>query len=240
VQVSGGTLTLRSGDDAIHADQNLTVEGGEINIPVCYEGLEGASVDILGGTISIIAEDDGINAAGEGYLYVHIGGGITYIQGGDDGIDSNGDLIIDGGELYVSGPDSVESASIGPGAEALDYGMESRSQCVINGGTLVASSIYAMGEGFQSSSTQASVFYRFKNDPVIDAGTEITVADSEGTVLISYVAQKSFSSVAFSSPLLRVGETYTLTAGDYTASITLTSIATNSDATFTGTNMPRR
>lgn len=65
VTVSSGNLAIATGDDGIHADNTLTVENDSvINITASYEGLEGAAVFIKGGRIDIVASDDGINAAG--------------------------------------------------------------------------------------------------------------------------------------------------------------------------------
>lgn len=61
--IQGGTFRLASGDDGIHAATALIIQGGDINITKSYEGLEGDSVDILDGTITIAASDDGINAS---------------------------------------------------------------------------------------------------------------------------------------------------------------------------------
>lgn len=64
LQVDGGTINIASTDDAFHADDTLAVNAGTININESYEGLEGLYVEINGGTIALVAEDDGINAAG--------------------------------------------------------------------------------------------------------------------------------------------------------------------------------
>lgn len=48
----------------MHADDTLSISSGTIDITRSYEGLEGAKVLISGGKISIVASDDGINAAG--------------------------------------------------------------------------------------------------------------------------------------------------------------------------------
>ncbi len=37
---------------------------GKIDILKSYEGIEGLSIDITGGEISVLASDDGMNAAG--------------------------------------------------------------------------------------------------------------------------------------------------------------------------------
>ena len=62
--ICGGTYTLSTGDDGMHADEENHVSGGEITIETCYEGIEGQNVEISGGTIDITASDDGLNAAG--------------------------------------------------------------------------------------------------------------------------------------------------------------------------------
>ena len=62
--VNGGSFNISTGDDAIHSDAALLIADGTINISQSYEGLEGLTVDISGGNITLTASDDGINAAG--------------------------------------------------------------------------------------------------------------------------------------------------------------------------------
>ena len=49
-------MILSSGDDGIHSDLTLDINGGEINITKSYEELESAAITINDGTIH-----DGIN-----------------------------------------------------------------------------------------------------------------------------------------------------------------------------------
>ncbi len=53
VTITGGTLSLKSGDDGVHAGDALLIEEGTIKISQSYEGLEGLSVTIAGGTFSL-------------------------------------------------------------------------------------------------------------------------------------------------------------------------------------------
>lgn len=118
--ISDGSYRLASGDDGIHGDAGVTISGGSIEIEQSYEGMEGLSIDISGGEISILALDDGINAAGgndssgfEGFgpgkdqfastegAYICISGGRVEIDVSGDGIDSNGDITVSGGETYL-------------------------------------------------------------------------------------------------------------------------------------------
>lgn len=55
--VEGGTFIIRTGDDAMHADEKVVVgietskTGPVIDIKTCYEGLEAGKVYIYGGDI---------------------------------------------------------------------------------------------------------------------------------------------------------------------------------------------
>ena len=116
--VTGGTFTLSSGDDAVHSDDAVTIQAGEFSIPYCYEGVEGLSVTVEGGTFEIAAYDDGFNAAGgadssgfggrgeqfsaheDSFITVN-GGTITVVSDGDC-LDSNGDLTVNGGTLDLT------------------------------------------------------------------------------------------------------------------------------------------
>ena len=57
--ISGGTFTITTGDDGVHADKTVTITDGTLNIPKCYEGIEGQTITISGGTIDIVSSDDG-------------------------------------------------------------------------------------------------------------------------------------------------------------------------------------
>lgn len=231
VTISGGTITAASGDDGIHADGNLLIEDGNLTVTKSYEGLEGMTVTIAGGEISVTSSDDGINSAGgsdtgstdrmgrdqfasqEG-VFLNITGGNVYIDASGDGLDSNGDLYMLGGTVYVSGPENS-------GNGALDF----NGEAIITGGTIVASGAVGMEECFGENSEQYVVLHDFSG--TLSAGTEFTVTDSSGNQIISFTNEKTWQGVVFSSPELKEGETYTVSAGDETESITIESIVTS-------------
>lgn len=62
--IVAGEFTLSSGDDAVHCDDALAIQSGTFTIPYCYEGIEGLSITIENGTFDITSNDDGLNAAG--------------------------------------------------------------------------------------------------------------------------------------------------------------------------------
>ena len=206
----------------------MVINSGNINIEKAGEGLEGVTIDINGGNIDIVATDDGINARGliddsatdaekEAYgeenqadTYLRITGGVVNVNASADGIDSNGQVYIDGGTVIVSG------ATSGPDV-ALDY----NGKAVITGGTFVSTGMQEMAQTFDSSSTQnfITVYY----DSAVAAGSEIKVTDKDGNTVLSYNVDKEFTFAVISSDKLSTGETYTVTAGDNSDEVTITS-----------------
>ncbi|MCD8098744.1 MAG: carbohydrate-binding domain-containing protein [Lachnospiraceae bacterium] len=227
VYIAGGSFAIESGDDGIHADSAVTIAAGTIDIAQSYEGIEGLSIDITGGDISVVASDDGLNAAGgtdssgfggrggdifsaEEGAYISIAGGTLHVNASGDGIDSNGALYVSGGETYVSGPTDNANG-------ALDYTCEA----VISGGIFIAAGSSGMAQNFGSSSTQGVMMVTVDS---ASAGSTLTLCDSDGMVLLSWQPDKAYSSVVLSCPEITEGSTYTLTAGSYSAEITMDSL----------------
>ncbi|MGB8453060.1 MAG: carbohydrate-binding domain-containing protein [Anaerocolumna sp.] len=146
--------------------------------------------------------------------YISIKGGTIHINASGDGIDSNGYLYISGGTTYVSGPTDN-------GNGALDY----NGTAVITGGTVIAAGSTGMAQGFSDTSTQYSLLYNLTASSA--AGTEVKLSDQSGNEMISYTPDKEYQSVVISTPELEKDGTYTLTSGEQTAQIILTSIATS-------------
>ena len=143
--------------------------------------------------------------------YLLITGGTLTVKADGDGLDSNGALEVSGGEVYVSGPTS-------DGDSAIDYG--DGSTATITGGTVVALGSTGMAEGFGNSSTQGSMLVSASGN----AGDTVTLSDSSGKVLCSYVAQKSFACVLVSAPGVEQGKSYTLKVGSNSIDVTLDGI----------------
>lgn len=140
---TGGEFHLSTGDDGIHTDTALTIQDGTFTIPYCYEGIEGLSITIDGGTYDITSADDGLNAAcgadssgfggrmpgqegfgGSSDSFIVLDGGEFVIVSTGDCIDSNGSLTINGG--------AVDLTCNGSGNTALDCG----GTYANNGGTV--------------------------------------------------------------------------------------------------------
>ena len=205
ITIADGTYTLATGDDGVHADDALIVNGGTITVTESYEGLEGLAVTINDGTIDITASDDGINTAGE---KMELNCGYIHILAGGDGVDSNGDLTINGGEIYIDGPSDN-------GNSAIDYG--DRSSAYVNGGTLVAIGSSGMAEVMSDSSKQKVLMVKLGEQ--MEAGN-VVLTDSEGNVIVSYTALKTYDCVIISTAEVESGATYTLTTSGTTTEVT--------------------
>lgn len=236
ITIADGTYTLATGDDGVHADDALIVNGGTITVTESYEGLEGLTVTINDGTIDITASDDGINTAGGTYqsgfgtfgdhfkgmdsaddeteettdneMWMELNGGYIHILAGGDGVDSNGDLTINGGEIYIDGPSDN-------GNSAIDYG--DRSSAYVNGGTLVAIGSSGMAEVMSDSSKQKVLMV--KSGEQMEAGN-VVLTDSEGNVIVSYTALKTYDCVIISTAEVESGATYTLATSGTTKEVT--------------------
>ena len=152
--------------------------------------------------------------------YISISGGniriVNEIGQDADGLDSNGDIKISGGTIYIS--------LLGTGSNcAVDYASESGGVAEITGGTIIACGASSMAEGFDSTSTQASILYN--TSTVAEAGTTLTVTDADGSVLLSWEVPCSFSSALISCPEMKVGGTYTVSAGETSEEVTLESVS---------------
>ena len=153
--------------------------------------------------------------------YISISGGniriVNEVGQDADGLDSNGDIKISGGTIYIS--------LLGTGSNcAVDYASESGGVAEITGGTIIACGASSMAESFDSTSTQASILYNMSS--IAAAGTTLTVTDADGSVLLSWEVPCSFSSALISCPEMKIGGTYTVSAGETSEEITLESVST--------------
>ena len=249
-------MTLSSGDDGIHADTDLVISNDKIKITKSYEGIEGTQVVITGGEVSLVASDDGINAAGGNDTsssstpgrpgdsfsssngQIVISGGYTVVNASGDGIDSNGTISVSGGVTLVSGPTSG-------GNGIFDYD----GTATVTGGVVVALGTSDMAQNFSSASNQGSMLVTFSQQ---SAGKNFAVCDSSGKVIVSFTPAKSYKCAVVTAPEIQSGSSYSLVAGatvngadsngfarntTKSGGTTLTTITMNSNIYGSGGNM---
>lgn len=217
VYISGGTYTISTSDDGVTSDGLTKISGGEVTITDCYEGLEGAYVEITDGTVNIEADDDGINAASDDESvteYIIISGGDITVNAQGDGIDSNGSVLITGGRVVVYGPTNGGNG-----------GLDSETGVLVKGGTLFVTSALGMVETPGQNSTQYVLSLATQTS--LSSRKVITVEDSDGNELFSTTLQSSCQSIIISLPdFVKNSTYYVYSDGTQIASFTPTSILT--------------
>ena len=219
LNVESGTLTVSAGEDAIHCDGTLNIgaenaQGPKIDITGCYDGLEGATVNIYAGDITIESTDDCINAAnaeltGYSYQLNIFGGNITAYAENGDGFDSNGDLTISGGTVSVWTANTADN-------EPLD----ADGTVTISGGTVLAWG-GSSGMGLNLNAQQPCVIFGGsggfgggQSGAAITKEGAVTIADGGGSAVYSGSAVCDARFLLFSSDGLTAEESYTLQCGE--------------------------
>ena len=191
--IYGGVFTVASADDAFHSDHSLTIgktaantfDDVQIYVSKCYEGVEGVNIIQNSGTVYIISDDDGYNAAGgtdgsgTGNTNPWGGGGMSTSSGsmtlngglvvvnsasGDhDAFDSNGNLTVTGGYYCANGQEPLDydgNFSNNGGSfitmQAGNTNLTTRYTFTDNSGNAVASFYSAAGGGLKSGSAASA------------------------------------------------------------------------------------
>ncbi len=246
LNIESGNITVSAGDDGIHCDlvMNIGVLGGDvpvINIKKSCEGIEAASITVNAGDISVLSEDDCMNAANSdrtGYAFdITIAGGtLSMYSTSGDGIDSNGTLTVSGGFTQVFTANSADN-------EPLD----ADGTVSITGGTVLAAGGSA-GMGIKLTSSQSYISYGSsgmggmggfgggQQSSRISAGSTVTVSDSSGNTLVSASVPCSVSYLIFSSPEMTSGEKYTLSSNGSALSALTAQTGSSTDGRQPGGN----
>ena len=140
VIITAGTIDIKSYDDAIHANNDGTLENGSSPL---------GNVTISGGNITLNASDDAIHAD----YTLEISGGKTEVTSAYEGLEGNL-IIVSGGETYVYATDDGVNATSGKSSPNITVsgglldvavptsgdtdGIDSNGSLTITGGTVIA------------------------------------------------------------------------------------------------------
>ncbi len=211
IVINNGTFTINVADKGIAAsydtdttiDPYLTINGGVISITsTAGEGIESKSVlTINNGTITARTYDDAINAGT--FIYIN-GGTVSAYSSNNDGIDSNGQLTVTGGQIISAGAGGPE--------EGFDC---DRNTFRITGGIMV-------GMGGATSTPTANVC----TQPSVILGTGTAnqlyhIEANDGSEALTFLIPKSYTTMLFSSPKLKIGTGYKVYSGGSVAGGTL-------------------
>ncbi|MDO4484658.1 MAG: carbohydrate-binding domain-containing protein [Clostridia bacterium] len=215
VTLQGGTMAIQTGDDAVHADKDLTVQDGVIVIPQCYEGLEGENVTVSGGDITIVSSDDALNAAGgnDGSGFggrggwaeadnggtIAISGGNIAIHAGGDGLDSNGSIVLSGGKVCIWAASST-------GEGAIDFNgtgtLSGTALMILSTGGVMRDAAALTGQSMMAISAAGK------------AGLPTVLTAEDGTELAAFTPAMDYDTVMISAPQLTEGTVFAITGGN--------------------------
>mgnify|MGYP000163926017 CR=1 FL=1 len=211
LNVESGTLTIDAADGAIHCDLVLNIgadgtDGPTIDITNCYEGLEGAELNVCSGDITINASDDCLNAANSDltdydFTMTISGGPIdafcdltitcdtaffwTANTADNEPLDADGTITVSGGTVLATG-----------GSSGMGMNLEAAQPCAIYAST---------GFGGMPGGAQSSL---------IAADADFTIEDADGNAVYSGTTRCGANFILFSSADVVADSAYTLKTGD--------------------------
>ena len=208
ITINAGTVNIKSYDDAIHANNDTTLENGKT---------PAGNVTISGGVVTVYSNDDGLHADGtldirsgmvcvtnsyEGLegTYVRISGGNVSVNSSDDGINatttSDTAIEVSGGTVYINctgdGIDSNSRSSysgiVFSGGKTvvisnsqMNSALDTEQGYTYSGGSVIA---IMPSRAMTSEATHCSNFSSIgtKASVTLNSGSYLTVKDGSKTV----------------------------------------------------------
>jgi len=239
--IENGTIVIKSATDALHANNNVTVNGGNITADSSSDGMESeGDIIINDGTLSISAGDDGIHAETEltvnggkinitksyegleSKTTITIGGGDIRITASDDALNASSSIIINDGYIYADcegdGYDSNSSMTINGGTTIIYSGNNANGPLDIgerSGGTFVINggTVIASGGNMGISLSEESSQYSLWISSPLPANTLVNISAEDGSEIITFAPIKSSSLIFYSSDKLKGNATYYVSTG---------------------------
>ena len=232
ILVDGGTVTIRAGDDGLHANGgtalengaeglgNITVNGGSVTVTSADDGMHADNaLTINGGTVIVVESHEGLEAN-----VITLNGGTTYVYADDDGLNAckgaaTPMVIINGGYAEIRTPsgdtDAIDSnrSFLMTGGTVLVLGgaqmggmagsVDTDGTVTVTGGTIVA-----LG-GICQTPQSGSVNTYVSNGTSFASG-EYRIADASGNTIFSFTLSGSCSSCWIASDAFALNGSYTV------------------------------
>ena len=210
ITINAGSISIKSYDDAIHANNDTSLENGETPT---------GNVTVNGGAVTVYSNDDGLHADGtltiadgtvsvlnsyeglEGTRVIISGGNVTVVSS-DDGINgtatSDTSIEISGGTIYVNctgdGIDSNSRTSYkgivfsGGNTVVISNSQNNSAIDTEQGYSYTGGSVVAImpSRGMTSEATHCSNFSSIgkSSDVSLNAGAYLTIAESNSAICI--------------------------------------------------------
>ena len=214
-------LTIKAGGEAgdgklrieaakqqgIHCSNDLKITGGNIKVKADAEdGIRGKeSVEIKGGKLDVNADGDGVKSTKGNVI---ISGGKTEIKAGNDAIQGELSVLISGGDVKANGDRGITNVA--------------ESGVTISGGTVFATATKdVLKEGqteanlkdnsfkIDAKSTQPVLLVTTSEQQVKDQRVQLKNQATEAEI-INKNPNKKFDYILFSSPDMKIGDTYSV------------------------------
>ena len=199
--IAGGEFFIRSGDDAISASRDLTVAGGTVTIETSYEGLEAATVTVTDGTVSIYAENDGVDAIGGFSMF----GGIMTIQA-PQCVSTDALFTARGGMLLLA-------------ATGEDTPLKF-AQSDVTGGTVILTGNGTVADFQSGGDLPESLLFVLPGQ--LAAGSQVSLTDAAGTAILSFQTVQPCTMIHMVTGAMGLGQPYGLNADSWFMSSVLT------------------
>lgn len=185
----------------------LKISGGDIMVRTSGNNAEGieskGTLDITGGSVLVYAHDDAINSTGDMTIS---GGTVVAVGTNNDAIDANGNMYLKGGTIIACGASGAETG----------IDISEQKKLYITGGQ-----IFSIGGRMDTNlgSTSQGIITTTGSTT---ANATVTISNGSTTLNTFNMPPISYSNgtMMISTPNLTSGNSYTLTAGGYTQTVT--------------------
>lgn len=133
-----------------------------------YEGIEGRTIEIAGGNVSVISSDDGLNGTVTSGTGITISGGTLYVLAGGDGADANSQTSY-GGILFSGGYSVIISTG------KSDSSIDSERGYKYSGGYVLGIGLSG-GMGIEATNCQSLASYGKTATLSLSQGNYLTVS----------------------------------------------------------------